>query len=64
MKLLHVIPHIDKEAAGPSYSVPRLCESLAARSHEVELSCLAARCEIPGVRLDLQNTKAQRGYAK
>lgn len=53
MKLVHVVPHIDQEAAGPSYSVPRLCESLAARGHEVGLSCLAARGEIPGVALDL-----------
>ncbi len=53
MKLVHVIPHIDQEAAGPSYSVPRLCESLAARGHAVELSCLAARGDIPGVKLDL-----------
>jgi glycosyltransferase involved in cell wall biosynthesis len=30
MKLVHVVPHIDQEAAGPSYSVPRLCQSLAA----------------------------------
>lgn len=55
MKLVHVVPHVDEEAAGPSYSVPRLCESLAARGHEVELSCLAARGEIPGVRLDLHS---------
>lgn len=53
MKLVHVVPHIDQEAAGPSYSVPRLCESLAARGHDVELSCLAARGDIPGVTLDL-----------
>lgn len=53
MKMVHVVPHIDQEAAGPSYSVPRLCESLAARGHDVELSCLAARGEIPGVRLDV-----------
>ena len=53
MKLVHVVPHIDQEAAGPSHSVPRLCESLASRGHEVELSCLAARGDIPGVRLDL-----------
>jgi glycosyltransferase involved in cell wall biosynthesis len=53
MKLLHVVPHINDEASGPSYSVPRLCESLAALGHEVTLSCLAARGEIPGVRLDL-----------
>jgi glycosyltransferase involved in cell wall biosynthesis len=53
VNLVHVVPHISDEAAGPSYSVPRLCESLAARGHEVEISCLAAGDEIPGVRLDL-----------
>jgi glycosyltransferase involved in cell wall biosynthesis len=53
LKLLHLVPHIDKEAAGPSYSVPRLCQSLAACGNEVELSCLAARGEIAGVRLDI-----------
>lgn len=53
MKLVHVVPHIDREASGPSYSVPRLCESLAARGHDVELSCLAARGDIPGVTVDV-----------
>ena len=53
MRLVHVVPHINEEAAGTSYVVPRLCESLAARGHEVELSCLAARGEVPGVHLDL-----------
>lgn len=53
MKLIHVIPHIDQEAAGPSYSVPRLCEHLAALGNEVQLSCLAARGEIPGATMDL-----------
>jgi glycosyltransferase involved in cell wall biosynthesis len=53
MRLVHVVPHVDQEAAGPSYSVPRLCESLAAHGHEVELSCLAAKGEIPGVTLDI-----------
>lgn len=53
MKLVHVVPHIDQEAAGPSYSVPRLCQSLAACGNEVELTCIAARGEIPGVALDL-----------
>lgn len=53
MKLLHIVPRIDQEAAGPSYSVPRLCEVLATRGHDVELSCMAARGPIPGVRLDL-----------
>ncbi len=53
MKLIHVIPHIDQEAAGPSYSVPRLCQSLVACGNDVELTCLAARGNIPGVALDL-----------
>ncbi|MCC7040798.1 MAG: glycosyltransferase [Burkholderiales bacterium] len=53
MKLVHVVPHIDEEASGPSYSAPRLCESLAARGHEVELSCLAARTPIAGVHIDV-----------
>jgi glycosyltransferase involved in cell wall biosynthesis len=53
LRLVHVVPHIDKEAAGPSYSVPKLCESLALRGHDVELSCLAARGDIPGVHLDI-----------
>lgn len=53
MKLVHVVPHIDQEAAGPSYSVPRLCQSLAACGNEVELTSIAARGEIAGVVLDL-----------
>lgn len=53
MRLVHVVPHIDQEAAGPSYSVPRLCQSLAACGNAVELSCIAARGEIAGVVLDL-----------
>ncbi len=53
MRLVHVVPHISEEASGPSYSVPRLCASLAALGHEVELSCLAAQGPIPGVRLDV-----------
>lgn len=53
MKLIHVVPHIDQEAAGPSYSVPRLCQSLAACGNQVELTCIAARGEISGITLDL-----------
>ena len=53
MRLVHVVPHIDQEAAGPAYSVPRLCQSLAACGNEVELSCLSARGEIAGLTLDL-----------
>lgn len=55
MKLVHIVPKIDQEASGPSYSVPRLCQSLAARGHETELTCLAAKNDIPGVTLDLHS---------
>ena len=51
MRLVHVVPRIDQEAAGPSYSVPRLCQSLAACGNDVELTCLAARGEIADVAL-------------
>lgn len=53
MRLVHVVPHINEEASGPSYSVPKLCQSLAARGHDVELSCLAASANIPNVTLDV-----------
>jgi glycosyltransferase involved in cell wall biosynthesis len=53
VNLVHVVPHIDQEAAGPSYSVPRQCQSLAACGNEVELTCLAARGELAGVLLDV-----------
>jgi hypothetical protein len=48
MRLVHVVRHVSEEASGPSYSVPRLCASLAVLGREVELSCLAARGPIPG----------------
>ena len=53
MKLVHVVPHINQEASGPTYSVSRLCEGLAKRGETVEISCLAASSEIPGVTIDL-----------
>lgn len=56
MKYLHIIPRVDQEASGPSYSVPRLCQALAARGNDVELSCIAAGSPIPGVRLDLHRS--------
>ncbi len=40
MNLVHVVPSIAREASGPSYSVPRLAESLAALGHHVELHTL------------------------
>lgn len=40
MKVIHVVPAITEEAAGPSYSVPRLCESLIGSGVEVQLAAL------------------------
>ena len=51
MKLIHVVPHIDEEAAGPSYSIPCLCEGLSVLGNDVELVCLAAKGQIPGVKV-------------
>jgi glycosyltransferase involved in cell wall biosynthesis len=53
MKVAHVVPHIDQEASGPSYSVPRLCQSLAASGETVELLCLAANGPITGIDLQV-----------
>lgn len=53
MNLVHVVPHISAEASGPSYSVPRLCQSLAERGHEVTLSCLRAGRDIPRIELSV-----------
>ncbi|MBA2238084.1 MAG: glycosyltransferase [Lysobacter sp.] len=50
---LHVVPHIDDEASGPSYSVPRLCQSLAASGHRIALMCLAAPASLQGVTLEV-----------
>lgn len=56
MKIVHVVPHIDAEAAGPSYSVPRLSEGLAARGHGVTISCLAAGRDLQDVRLEVHRS--------
>lgn len=37
MKIVHTVPHVCKEASGPSYSVSRLCEELGAQNHRVRL---------------------------
>lgn len=56
MNIIHVIPHISAEASGPSYCVPRLCQTLAERGHAVTLSCLAAGRRVPGVTLDVYSS--------
>lgn len=37
MRILHVIPSLESEASGGSYFVGRLCDTLAARSHDVSV---------------------------
>jgi len=39
-EVLHIIPHFGDKAAGPSYSVPKLCNELSDNGFDVELSCL------------------------
>lgn len=50
---MHVVPGIGEEASGPSYTVPRLCQALAARGHEVALGCGGAARPVAGVTLDV-----------
>ena len=40
MRLVHVTPAVTEEASGPTYSVKRLCESLAGSSQDVTLAAL------------------------
>ena len=40
MKGIHIVPSIEDEASGPSYSVVRLCESLLESGHQVILMTL------------------------
>lgn len=51
IRALHVVPRTDEEASGHAYAVPRLCESLAACRHSVELICVAARVPLAGVKV-------------
>lgn len=43
MKVVHIIPNIGREAAGPTYSVPRICKSLLGKGVEVTLTTLVDR---------------------
>ncbi len=42
MNIIQTVPHVCKEASGPSYSVTRLCDHLAGSGHEVNLMTLDA----------------------
>jgi glycosyltransferase involved in cell wall biosynthesis len=41
VRAIHVVPAIDEEASGPSYSVPSLCRALVASGVEVHMHVLA-----------------------
>lgn len=41
MRVIHVVPSVDEEASGPSYSVVRLCESLIETGTDIRLAALA-----------------------
>ena len=40
MKGIHIVPSIDQEASGPTYSVVRLCESLIENGQKIILITL------------------------
>jgi glycosyltransferase involved in cell wall biosynthesis len=40
LRAIHIIPTVNEEASGPSYSVVRLCESLKAQGQEIALAAL------------------------
>lgn len=40
MKICHIVSHIDEEASGPSYSVPRLAQAIGQLGNEVVLATL------------------------
>lgn len=50
MRVLHIVPHLNQEAAGPSYSVPRLAVSMRDLLDSVEIGCLAG----PKRQLDIK----------
>ena len=40
LRAVHVVPHVQAEASGPSYTVPALCKALARHAHDVTLLSL------------------------
>jgi glycosyltransferase involved in cell wall biosynthesis len=46
VKVVHVVPGIGREAAGPSYAVVRLCEALNTKGCEVKLAVLGGEPEL------------------
>jgi glycosyltransferase involved in cell wall biosynthesis len=48
MQSLHIVPTIDNEASGPSYSVTRLCRALLSAGHSTQLAVLEPLPPGPG----------------
>ena len=46
MKIIHVIPNLENEASGPSYSVPRLCDELRSLGEDISLGAFRTRDDI------------------
>jgi glycosyltransferase involved in cell wall biosynthesis len=55
MKGIHIVPSIEEEASGPTYSVVRLCESLVENGHQIILMTLGNT---------KRNFKFHRSYAR
>ena len=49
LSIVHVVPSVDAEASGPSYSVPRLCEAFGTMGHDVKLLTVGAGAALAGV---------------
>lgn len=64
MHIVHTVASIEAEAAGPSYSVPRLCRELAAMGESVDLMSLgnAGTRDIDGYR-DIRFDRSGAGSA-
>ena len=56
MKIVHIVPNINDEASGPSYTVPRLCKSLANLKHKVVLSCIEGNSFSSNVKLQTHSS--------
>lgn len=48
MRVIHVVPRVNEEASGPSYSVVRLCESLIQGGTDARLATLEGETRAPG----------------
>lgn len=66
LRPLHIVAGLDPAHGGPSYSVPRLCEALAASGAEPVLLSVAAQREPPGdmVRRGYPDRRFARNLAR